>query len=110
MAKVDYRTLEYDTLLGRKYHVCGKCKNEMAVTTVCPKRANSENKYVCWHCCSKCTYAIKVPGGSQCSIKAKRRKNEQEKLQKEKVARATERAKRRDVSDTNDGNMQLKGM
>ena len=110
MAKVDYRTLEYDVLLGRKYHTCGKCKEVMAVTTECPKRINSENKRVCWHCCLKCTYAIKVPGGSQCSIKANRRKAEKEKQQKEKVSRAEEKAKRRKGADINDGTIIMEGL
>ncbi|MBQ8603874.1 MAG: hypothetical protein IJ410_03400 [Oscillospiraceae bacterium] len=94
MAKVDYRSLHYDVLIGRKYRICGRCKEEMAVTTECPKRVNSANKYVCHHCCLKCIYAIKVPGGSQCSIKANRRKAERERLRKERAARATERKKK----------------
>ena len=98
MGQVDYKNLDYDFLIGRKARVCGRCKKEMAVTTECPKRVNSENKYVCWHCCRKCTYAIKVPGGSQCSIKANRRKAEKESLRKRKAEKKL-RKQKRDVED-----------
>ena len=98
MAKVDYKNLDYDVLLGRKYRVCGRCKEEMAVTTECPKRVNSENKYVCWHCCWRCTYSVKTAGGRACSIKLKRRQAEKEQLRKEKAEKKLRKLKR-DVGD-----------
>lgn len=104
MAKVDFNSLDYDILIGRKSRVCGRCNRLMAVTTECPKRANSDNKFVCWHCCLKCHYAIKVPGGSQCSIKLKRRQAEKEQLRKEKAATAADKAKCKDAADIYVGN------
>lgn len=100
MAKVDFNSLDYDILIGRKSRVCGRCNRLMAVTTECPKRANSDNKFVCWHCCMKCSYAIKVPGGSQCSIKANKRKAEQEQRQR---ARAEKKKKKASATDIDVG-------
>ena len=100
MGQVDYKKLDYDILIGRKARVCGRCKEEMAVTTECPKRVNSDNRYVCWHCCRKCTYAIKVPGGSQCSIKANKRKAEQEQRYR---AKAEKKKKKASATDTDVG-------
>lgn len=91
MARVDFNSLNYDTLIGRKRQVCGKCNNLMAVTTLCPMREKSRNKYVCWHCCHKCGNAVDTPQGKACSIKISRRKRE---LEEQRSSRAAKRAKK----------------
>lgn len=108
MAKVDFNSLNYDTLIGRKRQVCGKCNNMMAVTTICPMRENKTvtvkegfkkvkkklSPIVCWHCCQKCGYTVDTPAGRACSIKLNRKKKAEEQRQ----AARNERKKKKAVS------------
>lgn len=91
MAKVDYKSLGMDTKLGRKYKDCAKCREESAVTVLCPLREKSRNPYVCVYCCWKCGYSRKTPQGRTCSIKISRRKRE---LEEQRSSRAAKRAKK----------------
>ena len=99
MARVDFNSLDYDTKIGRKAIQCGKCKKVMAVTTPCPMRERSQNKYVCWHCCHKCGNAVDTPQGKACSIKISRRKRELEEQQAVRAAKNAKRGKGNDRSD-----------
>ena len=100
MAKVDFNSLDYDTKIGRKARQCGKCNKLMAVTTLCPMREKSRNKYVCWHCCHKCGNAVDTPQGKACSIKISRRKRE---LEEQRSSKAAKRAKKQSDHNADHG-------
>ena len=94
MAKVDFNALHIDVKVGRKYHICGKCKEEMAVTVRCPvrERQNCKNVYVCCYCCWKCGYSKKTPQGRVCSIIASRKEKEREEQQRIRAGRKIKKA------------------
>ena len=87
MAKVDFNALHIDVKVGRKYRICGKCKEEMAVTVRCPvrERQNCKNVYVCCYCCWKCGYSEKTTQGRVCSIIAGRKERERQRRREAKV-------------------------
>lgn len=92
MAKVDYKSLGMDTKLERKYKDCAKCREESAVTVLCPLREKSRNPYVCVYCCWKCGYSRKTPQGRTCSILANRKKKEREEQQRIRAGRKIKKA------------------
>ena len=92
MAKVDYKSLGMDTKLERKYKDCGKCREESAVTVLCPLREKSRNPYVCVYCCWKCGYSRQTPQGRACSILANRKKKEREEQQRIRAGRKIKKA------------------
>lgn len=99
MAKVDYKALGMDTKLGRQYRDCAKCKEESAVTVLCPLREKSRNPYVCVYCCWKCGYSRQTAQGHYCSILANRKRREKE---EQRAVREAKRAKRGVQNDTAD--------
>lgn len=81
MARVDYRSLDMDTVLDRKYKTCAKCNKKSAVTIRCPVRErqkDSRNPFVCVYCCWKCGYSKQTPQGRACSLIANKKKKEKE--------------------------------
>lgn len=85
MGAIDYKNLDFDTKIGRKARVCGRCGKFMAVTTECPVRSKRENQYVCWHCCNyKCAYSVDTPLGKRCGVKMNIRKKETERRRAER--------------------------
>ena len=90
MAKVDYKALDMDTVLGRKYKTCAKCKQISAVTVRCPVRERQKdcrNPFVCVYCCWKCGYSKETPQGRVCSLIANKKKKEQEQRLSAKASR-----------------------
>lgn len=101
MARVDYKALGMDAKLERKYKDCAKCKEESAVTVLCPLREKSRNPYVCVYCCWKCGYSRETKLGRVCSIMVNRKKRQKE---EQEAARAAKRAgKGKDNDKTDNG-------
>ncbi|MBR5873153.1 MAG: hypothetical protein IKY90_00285 [Oscillospiraceae bacterium] len=92
MAKVDYKSLGMDTKLGRKYKYCAKCREESAVTVLCPLREKSRNPYVCVYCCWKCGFSRQTPQGRVCSILVNRKEKEREEQQRIRAGRKIKKA------------------